>query len=78
MLHQMKFNETTSTEDETRICRQFLGYKCNYNYFDTANFVDQSSNGECDTPKMCGAVIVRNKCRFCTKLHKTLGCNPNS
>ena len=39
----MKFSETTSTKDEIKICRQFLGNKFNYNYFGTENLVDQSS-----------------------------------
>ena len=32
----MKINIGTSTEDQISICQQFLGYKCNYHYFDTA------------------------------------------
>ena len=42
MLHQMKCNAATTTENEISTCRQFLGHECNYNYFDTAIFVETS------------------------------------
>ena len=38
----MKCNAATTTENEISMCRQFLGCECNYNYFDTANFVETS------------------------------------
>ena len=32
----MKINIDASTKDQISICQQFLGYKFNYYYFDTA------------------------------------------
>ena len=38
MIHEIKHHAINSVEDQTSICHQVVGYKCNFNHFDSANY----------------------------------------